>query len=93
MKSSNQNINIDESKSFQITQKGSLGLLAYGDIGLREWRKVKQEFLKKGSEWKSQKCYSPNSTAEPSGALLRGIFILWPGALVYISFIASLFFR
>ena len=35
---------------FQITEKGSLGLLAYGDIGLREWRKVKQEFFKKDSE-------------------------------------------
>ena len=35
---------------FVITVKGSLGLLAYGDIGLREWRKVKQESLKKDSE-------------------------------------------
>ena len=32
---------------FKITEKGSLGLLAYGDIGLRAWRKVKQEFYKK----------------------------------------------
>ena len=35
---------------YQITEKGSLGLLAYGDIGLRAWRKVKQEFYKKDSE-------------------------------------------
>ena len=35
---------------FQITEKGSLGLLAYGDIGLRAWRKVKQEFYKKESK-------------------------------------------
>ena len=35
---------------FKITEKGSLGLLAYGDIGLRAWRKVKQEFYKKNAE-------------------------------------------
>ena len=35
---------------FEITEKGSLGLLALGDIGLRAWRKVRQEFLKKNSE-------------------------------------------
>jgi len=35
---------------YKITEKGSLGLLAYGDIGLREWRKVKQEFFKKDAE-------------------------------------------
>ena len=38
------------SKNFVITEKGSLGLLAYGDIGLREWRKVKKEFYKKDAE-------------------------------------------
>ncbi|HKK11771.1 MAG TPA: hypothetical protein VJ945_03000 [Flavobacteriaceae bacterium] len=37
-------------KVFKITEKGSLGLLAYGDIGLREWRKVKKEFFKKDAE-------------------------------------------
>ena len=42
----NQNNKIE----YQITEKGSLGLLAYGDIGLRAWRKVKQEFYKKDSE-------------------------------------------
>ena len=35
---------------FKITEKGSLGLLAYGDVGLRAWRKVKQEFYKKNAE-------------------------------------------
>jgi hypothetical protein len=28
---------------FAITEEGSLGLLAYGDIGLRAWRKVKKK--------------------------------------------------
>lgn len=37
----------NENLEFKITEKGSLGLLAYGDIGLRAWRKVKQEFYKK----------------------------------------------
>lgn len=35
---------------FTITEKGSLGLLALGDIGLREWRKVRKEFFKRDSE-------------------------------------------
>ena len=35
---------------YTITEKGSLGLLAFGDIGLREWRKVKKDFYKKDSE-------------------------------------------
>jgi hypothetical protein len=37
-------------QEFKITEKGSLGLLASGDIGLRAWRKVKQEFYKKDAE-------------------------------------------
>ncbi|MBO6879179.1 MULTISPECIES: hypothetical protein [Winogradskyella] len=37
-------------KTFVITEKGSLGLLAYGDIGLREWRKVKQNVTNKNNE-------------------------------------------
>jgi hypothetical protein len=46
---------MDDSKNnknieYKITEKGSLGLLAYGDIGLRAWRKVKQEFYKKDAE-------------------------------------------
>jgi hypothetical protein len=42
--------NDNKKVEFKITEKGSLGLLAYGDIGLREWRKVKKEFYKKESE-------------------------------------------
>lgn len=30
-----------------VSVKGSLGLLAYGDIGLRTWRDVKKKALKK----------------------------------------------
>ncbi|WP_347374166.1 hypothetical protein [Aequorivita sp. Q41] len=30
----------------EITIEGSLGLLALGDIGLREWRKVRNELQK-----------------------------------------------
>ena len=40
----------NEKLEFKIPEKGSLGLLAYGDIGLRAWRKVKQEFYKKNAE-------------------------------------------
>ena len=49
---SKENKNSSENKkvNFQITEKGSLGLLGYGDIGLRAWRKVKQEFFKKNAE-------------------------------------------
>ena len=39
MKEKSKNLN------FKITVNGSLGLLAYGDIGLREWRKVKKAML------------------------------------------------
>lgn len=38
---------IFKSQNFKITEKGSLGLLAYGDIGLREWRKVKKAILER----------------------------------------------
>jgi len=27
--------------TYQITPKGSLGVLAHGDVGLRAWRKVR----------------------------------------------------
>ena len=27
---------------YEVTEKGSLGLLAYGDKGLRAWRQLKQ---------------------------------------------------
>ena len=30
----------------KITAEGSLGLLALGDVGLREWRKVRNELTK-----------------------------------------------
>jgi len=30
-------------QSIEITEKGSLGLFAFGDIGLRAWRKVRKE--------------------------------------------------
>lgn len=46
----NKNIPEDKKNTFQITEKGSLGLLAYGDIGLRAWRKVKHEFFNKNAE-------------------------------------------
>ncbi|WP_156115592.1 hypothetical protein [Psychroserpens sp. Hel_I_66] len=36
-----------ENKPFEITEKGSLGLLALGDIGLRAWRKFKKEAREK----------------------------------------------
>jgi hypothetical protein len=36
-------IKTNNSNEFAITKEGSLGLLAYGDIGLRAWRKVKSE--------------------------------------------------
>ena len=31
---------------YKVSPKGSLGILAFGDIGIREWRKVKQNVLK-----------------------------------------------
>jgi hypothetical protein len=37
----------DDNSSFEVSVQGSLGLLAYGDIGLRAWRKVKKEDSKK----------------------------------------------
>jgi hypothetical protein len=49
-KQNNDNSNEDKNRIFNITEKGSLGLLASGDIGLRAWRKVKQEFYKKDAE-------------------------------------------
>ena len=35
-----ENLNL---KNQHIPKEGSLGLLALGDVGLRAWRKVKQE--------------------------------------------------
>lgn len=44
-----------KNKDYKITSGGSLGLLAFGDIGLREWRKqkkVEREAEKKRDEKK-----------------------------------------
>lgn len=38
----------------EITEKGSLGLLALGDIGLRAWREVKKEALQKRKDEKEK---------------------------------------
>ncbi|WP_204344320.1 hypothetical protein [Psychroserpens algicola] len=39
--------------SIEITEKGSLGLLALGDVGIRAWRAVKKEAqLKQNDEEK-----------------------------------------
>lgn len=34
--------NTNKTSQYIITSAGSLGLLAYGDIGLRAWRKEKE---------------------------------------------------
>ena len=36
----------NEDLKLEITPKGSLGLLALGDVGLREWRRVRNNSLK-----------------------------------------------
>jgi len=46
----NKSLQTGQKVEFEITEKGSLGLLALGDIGLRAWRKVRQEIHKKNSE-------------------------------------------
>lgn len=33
-------------KVFTVTKRGSLGLLAYGDIGFKAWRKTKNKIQK-----------------------------------------------
>ena len=50
MKSIQKNINKNEKLLYDITVKGSLGIFAFWDIGLRKWRKVKKEFFKKETE-------------------------------------------
>ena len=50
MKNTQKNTYKNEGLLYSIKVKGSLGLLAYGDIGLRAWRKVKQESIKKDSK-------------------------------------------
>ena len=50
MKSNQINTKKSEKSLYNITVKGSLGLLALGDVGLREWRNVKKESFKKDAE-------------------------------------------
>jgi len=38
-----------KANNLNVTEKGSLGLLALGDIGIREWRKMKNK-IKKAKE-------------------------------------------
>lgn len=33
--------NDGDRKKYNVTKRGSLGLLAYGDLGFKAWRKVK----------------------------------------------------
>ena len=44
-----------ETKEYQIPVKGSLGLLALGDIGLIKWREKKEKFKSKVKENKQKK--------------------------------------
>jgi hypothetical protein len=37
-------------KVYKLEKKGSLGLLAYGHVGVRAWKKVKNESSKEHSE-------------------------------------------
>jgi hypothetical protein len=46
MKSTQKNTNKNEKSLYNITVKGSLGILAFGDIGLKAWRKIKQNMPK-----------------------------------------------
>lgn len=46
MKITQNNIKKKEESVYNITAKGSLGVLAFGDVGLRAWRKVKQNVSK-----------------------------------------------
>lgn len=39
----NKNKKLSNHQNYSITIEGSLGLLAYGDVGLRLWREVKQK--------------------------------------------------
>ena len=49
MKSNQNNTKKSENSLFSITAKGSLGILALGDVGLRAWRKVKRAIPKNES--------------------------------------------
>lgn len=41
-------------QNIEITEKGSLGLLALGDIGVRAWRKIKKEGQQKNKNDKKK---------------------------------------
>jgi len=43
LKMTNKNKKLSNHQNYSITIEGSLGLLAYGDVGLRLWREVKQK--------------------------------------------------
>ena len=47
MKITQNNNKKKEESIYNITAKGSLGVLAFGDVGLRTWRKIKQNIPKK----------------------------------------------
>lgn len=49
MKSNQNNTKKSEKSLYNTTAKGSLGILALGDVGLRAWRKVKRAIPKKES--------------------------------------------
>ncbi len=36
-------INDGKRKKYTVTKRGSLGLLAYGDLGFKAWRKIKSK--------------------------------------------------
>jgi hypothetical protein len=46
MMTKNKKENVPFGHEFEIKYKGSLGVLTYGDIGLRAWRALKQKTLK-----------------------------------------------
>jgi len=54
----------DQEKEYKITEEGSLGLLALGDVGIEKWREVR---AKSEAEREAQKDDSKNSTATTDG--------------------------
>ena len=38
--------NKKQDRTYIVTKKGSLGLLAYGDLGFKAWRKTKSKIKK-----------------------------------------------
>ena len=51
----------DQEKEYKITEEGSLGLLALGDIGIEKWRKVK---AKSEADRKAQEDNSNTTTTD-----------------------------